>query len=89
MSECTNENGGTRVTLAFATGALVGAGVAILFAPQSGKETRDMVASKANDLKDVAGDVIERGKHMVSDVKHKANDAFDKGKQVAHEALQG
>lgn len=88
MSE---SNGSTvpRMMTAFATGAAVGAGVALLFAPQSGKKTREMVASTTHDLKDAAGDVIERGKHLVSDVKHKASEAFEKGKEVAHKASGG
>lgn len=89
MSDSSNDSSVSGVTVAFATGALVGAGVAILFAPQSGRETRDMVASKANDFKDVAGDVVERGRHLVNDVAHKANDVYEKGKEVANEALQG
>ena len=34
----------------FATGALIGAGAALLFAPQAGRETRRQLRSKANRL---------------------------------------
>jgi len=36
----------------FAVGALIGAGIALLYAPQSGKETRKLLAQKANLLRD-------------------------------------
>ena len=85
MSNGTNGSAAPRIMAAFATGALVGAGVAILFAPQSGKQTRDMVASKTHELKDEACDVIDRGRHFVNEVKHKAHEAFENGKEVAHE----
>ena len=36
----------------FAVGALIGGGLALLYAPRSGKETRELLAQKAVDLKD-------------------------------------
>jgi len=50
MSEANSSPVGVIVT-AFAVGALVGAGVALLYAPQSGKDTRDLLARKTSDLK--------------------------------------
>ena len=86
MSECTNGSEASRTMMVFATGALLGAGLALLFAPKTGKQTREMLASKTRDLKDEAGDMIERGKHLVNNVKHEAREAFKKGKDVAHDA---
>jgi hypothetical protein len=37
-------------------GALVGGAVALLLAPSSGRETRDRIAKKANELGDAAAD---------------------------------
>jgi gas vesicle protein len=49
--DVTHEDHRTRTFLAgLAIGALVGAGVALLFAPQSGEETRHAVARKAKHL---------------------------------------
>lgn len=86
MSENNNESSSTRVMAAFGAGALIGVGVALLFAPQSGKEAREMVSNKTHDLKDTAEDVISRGKHLASEVKHEAREVFEKGKKAAHEA---
>ncbi|MCC6580976.1 MAG: YtxH domain-containing protein [Phycisphaeraceae bacterium] len=89
MSECNNVSAALRLITALGAGAIVGAGVAILFAPHSGKETRDMLASKANEIEDTAGDVIERGKNIVNEVKHKASEAFEKGKEIAQATSEG
>lgn len=40
------------------TGMLVGGAVAILLAPASGRETRERIASKANELSDMANDKL-------------------------------
>ncbi len=59
-------NDGTMDGKSLVIGVLVGvaAGIAIgyLTAPQSGKETRQMIKEKAVELKDKAGDVISKVK---------------------------
>lgn len=77
MSENNNGSAIPGICAAFAVGALVGVGLALLYAPRSGKETREMMGRKARDLKDAAGEVIEKGKHVVDDVKQKAREVFD------------
>ena len=44
---------------ALGIGALIGVGVALLYAPRSGKETREQLAHGAMDLKNSAGGVLE------------------------------
>ena len=53
----------------FAIGALIGAGVALLYAPQSGKETRKLLAKKANQLKGKAQDTYESAQGFIRDRK--------------------
>ena len=45
--------------IGFTVGGLAGAVIALLFAPQSGTETRTLIKEKAIELKDVAGVKIE------------------------------
>lgn len=43
----------------FLAGAILGAGLGLLFAPQSGERTRRDISRKARELKDDAGDRID------------------------------
>ena len=61
----------SSVFLSFILGGLVGAGVALLMAPRSGKETREKLTGMAEDVKgkatDYAGQVKEK---LSSTVEH-------------------
>ena len=50
-------NDGTAVLLAFVAGAVVGVGLGLLFAPHSGKETREQVADLARRAREKAVDL--------------------------------
>jgi gas vesicle protein len=65
----------------FLVGAAVGAGVALLYAPKSGKETRKFLAKQA-----------ERGREYVetatSEIVDKSKDVYERGREVADEAAE-
>ena len=50
------------VVISFLVGGLVGAGVALLMAPQSGTETRENIKDLADDAKDKIRDTYRHGK---------------------------
>jgi gas vesicle protein len=50
----------SSILVALVVGAAVGAGVALLLAPQSGKRTRKQIADLAEDLKDYAADLTDK-----------------------------
>ena len=81
MSDENSSPVGGMVT-AFAVGALVGAGIALLVAPQSGKETRDLLARKTRELKDRAGDALDDAKQMVRGHKAQIVAAVEAGKEA-------
>jgi predicted amidohydrolase/gas vesicle protein len=61
-------SGGIKWPIAAAAGALVGAGLALLYAPRSGRETREVLktgASKVKDGADVVADKIKSGAEAV------------------------
>ena len=58
------------IIAAFAIGGLIGAGVALLMAPQSGQRTRTMIADKGSEIKD-------RAIGTVDDTRSRASRAFD------------
>lgn len=51
----------------FIFGALVGAGVALLYAPATGRRTRSMIKDKATSLKNDIEDFAEsKGRHLTN-----------------------
>ncbi len=67
--------------LAFMLGGVVGAGIALVFAPRSGKETREHLRGYA---KDIEGKVIGK----ISDFKETATQEYDIIKEKAHSAVE-
>ncbi len=74
------------VLIAFAAGALIGAGVALLYAPQSGEDTRRMIAEKAEELKKQAMEKYESSKDALREKKEHLAAAYEAGKEGYREA---
>lgn len=81
----------------FVIGALVGAGLALLFAPQSGEETQAEIRDRAQRLRDAAEDRVrevqrdleERIDHARLEVQGRVDsmrEAVDAGRRAAQEA---
>ena len=70
----------------FAVGALIGAGVALLYAPQSGKETRELLVKKGKLLRDKAQDTVENAQEYIQHKKADLVAAFDSGKEAVDHA---
>ena len=84
---------------AFVVGALVGAGLALLFAPRSGEETQAELLERAQRLRDTAEDRVreaqrnleERLDHAREGVQSRLDevrDAVDAGRTAAHDARE-
>ena len=76
-----NEEGShsaSSIILAFFIGGLVGAGVAILLAPQAGKETRQKIKELTEEAKEKATEYAEQ-------VKSKVTSTVGKGKEILEE----
>ena len=82
----------------FVLGVGVGVGLGLLFAPKSGEETRGLLKDKADEgkeylkrrgteLRDSAGEIIERGKEVISRQKDTLAEAVEAGKQAYREAV--
>ena len=63
---------GDEFLLGVLTGALIGAGVALLLAPESGRRTRRRIRRSAEDISDAAGDTLQA---VADDAKRLADDA--------------
>lgn len=90
-----DENDGSKIGF-FLAGLGIGAVIALLLAPLSGKETRDMIVEKAEEGRDFvktkteeirkqAEDAVEKGKDMVSKQKELLSAALEAGKQAYQE----
>jgi gas vesicle protein len=73
----------------FLTGAFIGATAALLYAPKSGKDTRQFISEKtqqgkeavaetSQDIVEASRDMFERGRKLVDD----ASDLFDRGRKL-------
>jgi len=83
------EGEGSNTLVWFLTGAVVGATVAMLYAPRSGKDARqfitdktqqgrEAVAESSRDLLNAGRDMFERGRRLVED----AADLFERGRNL-------
>lgn len=72
----------------FLLGAAVGAGLALLFAPQSGEETRADIRRGARRLKRKARDLAETGREAVDDLKRQGRDTVDDLKRQGRAAAR-
>jgi len=73
----------------FVVGGLVGAAVALLFAPQSGEETRAYIRDKSIELKDKAVETVDearvRTEKALEDARLRADAAFAEVKSRTEE----
>ena len=67
----------------FLAGALMGAGVALLLAPQSGSELRGMLRDYANRTKD---DLVEKGHEAWDTAVERGKEYYDQGEEVVRDA---
>jgi gas vesicle protein len=74
--------------LFFVAGAGIGAALALLFAPKTGKETRDMIARTANDGRDFLSNKMSEGRSYVEGTGRKLTDEFSSFVDRSKDALQ-
>lgn len=77
----------------FVVGGLTGAVVALLFAPQSGEETRTLIKDKTIELRDKAAEEAEilaaKAEKLAADAKTKGLEAYEGVKTRGKEAVEG
>ncbi len=80
------ERGGMGIG-AFLAGLAIGAGLALLFAPQSGEETRAQIRRGARRARRAAGDLAEQARDRASEAWDAARDGMEDRLDAARHAV--
>jgi gas vesicle protein len=78
--------GGGSILLAFILGAVSGAAVALLYAPASGRETRDYLGEKAGEARARAAEAAARGRDVVNQGRETITTAIERGREAYQQA---
>ena len=90
---CGNNHSGTHTALGFLLGGAIGAGLALLYAPASGEETRRRIREGADKAKERTKDGYESAlheieerleaiKHSIENRKDEVKSAYEAGKEA-------
>jgi gas vesicle protein len=81
-----NNNSGLGFVSGLIIGGLIGAVVALVLAPQSGEETRDLIRGKAHEFRgkamDLASDLRDRATDLASDLRSQADELGRRGRET-------
>jgi gas vesicle protein len=73
--------------LSFLLGGVVGAGLALLLAPQSGEETRKKIRDLADDVKDKATGYVDKTKDKISSYVGDGKEFYEQKKSLVKSAI--
>ncbi len=74
--------------LTFILGGLIGAAVALLVAPKSGRQTREQLKDMAQDAREKAGGYYDQARTKMSDAMQKGADVFQQKKSEMESAAE-
>jgi gas vesicle protein len=78
--------GAGSILLAFILGAVSGAAVALLYAPQSGRETRELLGEKANEARDRAAQAAAKSREAITQGRETLATAIERGRDAYQQA---
>jgi len=78
--------GAGSILLAFVLGAVSGAAVALMYAPATGRETRDYLGDRAREGRDRATDAAAKASQMVQQGRETLTTAIEKGREAYQQA---
>ena len=78
--------GAGSILLAFILGAVSGAAVALLYAPATGRETREFLGEKAREGRERATEATERGRQALNQGRDTLSHAIERGREAYQQA---
>ena len=79
-------SGAGSILLAFILGAVSGAAVALLYAPATGRETREYLGDKAREGRERAAAAAERSREAIKQGRETVTTAIDRGREAYQQA---
>ncbi len=78
--------GAGSILLAFLLGAVSGAAVALLYAPATGRETREYLGDKAREGKARAVEAAAKGREVLNQGRETLTTALERGREAYQQA---
>ena len=78
--------GAGSILLAFLLGAVSGAAVALLYAPVSGRETREYLGERAGEARVKAAEAAAKGRDVLNQGKETLTTAIERGREAYQQA---
>jgi len=74
------------VLLAFLLGAVSGAAVALLYAPASGRDTREYLGERAREGRERAAEAAQKGRQVINQGRETLATAIERGREAYQQA---
>jgi gas vesicle protein len=78
--------GAGSILLAFILGAVSGAAVALLYAPATGRETREYLGERAREGRAKAAEAAEKGREAIKQGRETLANAVERGREAYQQA---
>ena len=78
--------GAGSILLAFILGAVSGAAVALLYAPTTGRETRELLSEKTREGRETAAEAAKKGREVIAQSRETLTSAIERGREVYQQA---
>lgn len=78
--------GAGSILLSFILGAVAGAAVALLYAPATGKETREFLGERAKEGRDRATEAAQKGRQLIDQGRETLTTAIERGREAYQQA---
>jgi gas vesicle protein len=76
------------VLLSFLLGGVVGAGLALLFAPQAGRDTRQKIRDLADDVQEKSTEYVKQAKEKAASLVEDGKGYYDEKKSILKSAVE-